>query len=96
MQGVVEMHQPPLVGGRRIKLRSAHQGGSNPPIVVIHGNQLGKLPGSYKRYLENAFRKALGVRGTPIRFEFKTSENPYDDAAKGRRTTKPKGRKGRG
>lgn len=94
MQGVVEMHQPPLVGGRRIKLRYAHQGGSNPPVIVIHGNQLNKLPGSYKRYLENAFRKALKVRGTPIRFEFKQGENPYDDAAKGRRSTKPKKHKG--
>jgi GTP-binding protein len=94
MQGVVEMHQPPMVGGRRIKLRYAHQGGTNPPIVVIHGNQLNKLPGSYKRYLENAFRKALKVRGTPIRFEFRVGENPYDDAAKGRRSTKPKGRRG--
>ena len=94
MQGVVEMHQPPMVGGRRIKLRYAHQGGSNPPIVVIHGNQLNKLPGSYKRYLENAFRKAMGVRGTPIRFEFRTGENPYDDAAKGRRANKPKDRRG--
>lgn len=95
MQGVTEMHQPPLVGGRRIKLRYAHQGGSNPPVIVVHGNQLNKLPGSYKRYLENAFRKALKVRGTPIRFEFKQSENPYDDAAKGRRSTKPQTRKGR-
>ena len=95
MQGVVEMHQPPMVGGRRIKLRYAHQGGSNPPIVVIHGNQLNKLPGSYKRYLENAFRKALGVRGTPIRFEFRTGENPYDDPAKGRRANKSTGRKSR-
>jgi len=95
MQGVVEMHQPPMVAGRRIKPRYAHQGGSNPPIVVIHGNQVNKLPGSYKRYLENAFRKALRVRGTPIRFEFKVSENPYDDVAKGRRSTKVKGRKGK-
>lgn len=92
MQGIVEMHQPPMVAGRRIKLRYAHQGGSNPPIVVIHGNQLNKLPGSYRRYLENAFRKALGIRGTPIRFEFRVGENPYDDPAKGRRKTKPRER----
>lgn len=99
MQGVVEMHQPPMIGGRRIKLRFAHQGGSNPPRVVIHGNKLDKLPGSYKRYLENAFRKALKVRGTPIRFEFKVGENPYDDEAKGRRaiktTEKDRKKKGR-
>ena len=99
MQGVVEMHQPPMIGGRRIKLRYAHQGGSNPPVVVIHGNKLDKLPGSYKRYLENAFRKALKVRGTPIRFEFKVGDNPYDDEAKGRRaikrTDKERKKKGR-
>lgn len=95
MQGIVEMHQPPLVGGIRIKLRYAHQGGSNPPRVVIHGNKLNKLPGSYKRYLESAFRKALKVRGTPIRFEFKVGENPYDDASKGNRSNKPKTRRGR-
>jgi len=95
MQGVSEMHQPPLVGGRRIKLRYAHQGGSNPPIIVIHGNQIDKLPGSYKRYLENAFRKALRVRGTPIRFHFRVNENPYDDVAKGRRTNDSKKHKGR-
>jgi GTP-binding protein len=95
MQGVSEMHQPPLVGGRRIKLRYAHQGGSNPPIIVIHGNQIDKLPGSYKRYLENAFRKALRGRGTPIRFHVRVNENPYDDGAKGRRTNDSKKHKGR-
>ncbi|WP_394170358.1 ribosome biogenesis GTPase Der [Saccharospirillum alexandrii] len=83
MQGVIELHQPPMVRGRRIKPRYAHQGGSNPPIIVIHGNQLGDLPGSYKRYLENAFRKALKVRGTPIRFEFKVGENPYANKPSG-------------
>lgn len=86
MQGVVELHQPPMVGAHRIKLRYAHQGGSNPPLVVIHGNQLHKLPGSYRRYLENAFRKALAVRGTPIRFEFKVGENPYAERPRRRRT----------
>lgn len=83
MQGIIELHQPPMVRGRRIKPRYAHQGGSNPPIIVIHGNQLGDLPGSYKRYLENAFRKALKVRGTPIRFEFKVGENPYANKPSG-------------
>jgi GTP-binding protein len=83
MQGVIELHQPPMVRGRRIKPRYAHQGGSNPPIIVIHGNQLRDLPGSYKRYLENAFRKALKVRGTPIRFEFKVGENPYANKPSG-------------
>lgn len=77
LQDATAQHQPPLVRGRRIKLRYAHQGGSNPPVVVVHGNQVESLPGSYKRYLENTFRKVLKVTGTPIRFEFKSGENPY-------------------
>ena len=77
MEGAIETHQPPSINGRRIKLRYAHQGGSNPPIIVIHGNQTEKLPGSYKSFLENTFRKVLGVRGTPIQFEFRTSDNPF-------------------
>lgn len=85
LQGVVENHQPPLMNGRRIKLRYAHQGGSNPPRIVVHGNQVEKLPGSYKRYMENTFRKVLEVSGTPIKFEFKGSHNPYADKAEGRR-----------
>ncbi len=74
---VVADHQPPVVRGRRIKLRFAHQGGSNPPIIVVHGSKTEDLPDSYKRYLENTFRKVLKVKGTPIRFEFKSTENPY-------------------
>ncbi|MDX5297414.1 MAG: ribosome biogenesis GTPase Der, partial [Gammaproteobacteria bacterium] len=77
LEDIVSQHQPPLVNGRRIKLRYAHQGGSNPPIIVVHGNQTESIPGAYKRYLENTFRKVLGVVGTPIRFEFKSGENPY-------------------
>lgn len=77
LQDATGSHPPPLVNGRRIKLRMAHQGGSNPPIIVIHGNQTDELPNSYKRYLENTFRQALNIRGTPIRFEFKGSENPF-------------------
>lgn len=77
LEDVVADHQPPAVNNRRIKLRYAHQGGSNPPIIVVHGNQTAALPGSYKRYLENRFTRYLKVRGTPIRFEFKTSENPF-------------------
>ncbi len=74
----VEQHQPPLSHGRRIKLRYAHQGGRNPPIVVIHGNQTDSLPEAYKRYLINRFRQALRMDGTPIRLEFKTANNPYE------------------
>lgn len=77
LEDAISQHQPPVVRGRRIKLRYAHQGGSNPPVIVVHGNQTAALPGSYKRYLENTFRKVLGVTGSPIRFEFRSSENPF-------------------
>ncbi|MDR9425109.1 MAG: ribosome biogenesis GTPase Der [Marinobacter sp.] len=77
LQDAVAQHQPPMVHGRRIKLRYAHQGGSNPPVIVVHGNQVDSLPGAYKRYLENTFRKVLKVVGSPIRFEFRSSENPF-------------------
>ena len=79
MEHLVEVHQPPLVRGRRIKLRYAHQGGKNPPIIVIHGNQTDAIPDSYKRYLFNAFIKHLNLKGTPIRVEFKTGDNPFKD-----------------
>ena len=71
-------HQPPLVHGRRIKLRYAHLGGSNPPLFIVHGNQTDALPTTYKRYLENKFIKVLKIRGTPVRFEFRTGENPFE------------------
>jgi GTP-binding protein len=73
----VESFPPPLVRGRRIKLRYAHLGGHNPPRVVIHGNQIEALPGSYRRYLEKSFRVALALEGTPLRIEFKQGENPF-------------------
>lgn len=79
LERAVSEHQPPLVRGRRIKLRYAHQGGRNPPVFVIHGNQTERLPGSYKRYLSNFFRQQLQLVGTPIRMEFRTGENPYAD-----------------
>lgn len=82
LQDVVSEHQPPMINGRRIKLRYAHQGGLNPPIIVVHGNQTDALPNSYKRYLMNAFRKVLKVTGTPLRFEFRSSENPFAPAEK--------------
>ena len=77
MSMAAEDHQPPLVRGRRVKLKYAHAGGYNPPIVVIHGNQVKDLPDSYKRYLMNYFRKSLDVMGTPIRIQFKEGENPF-------------------
>ncbi|WP_114417125.1 ribosome biogenesis GTPase Der [Marinospirillum perlucidum] len=82
LQDVVSEHQPPMINGRRIKLRYAHQGGVNPPIIVVHGNQTDSLPNSYKRYLMNAFRKVLKVTGTPLRFEFRSGDNPYAPEAK--------------
>ena len=63
---------------RRIKLRYAHQGGRNPPLIVIHGNQTGSVPPAYKRYLANTYRKALDMSGTPVRIEFRTGDNPYE------------------
>jgi len=78
IEKAVTRHAPPLVGGRRIKLRYAHQGGMNPPRIVIHGNQTELLPESYKRYLASFFIKALKIVGTPIKFEFKSSENPFE------------------
>ncbi len=83
LEDAITDHQPPLVGGRRIKLRYAHMGGSNPPIVVIHGNQTESVPNAYRRYLENTFRKVMDIQGTPVRIEFKTGENPFA----GRRNT---------
>lgn len=77
LEEAVATHQPPLVSGRRIKLRYAHSGGRNPPCIVIHGKKTGDLPGSYQRFLESFFRKSLRMKGTPIRIELRDSENPY-------------------
>lgn len=77
MKMAEEEHQPPLIRGRRVKMKYAHAGGYNPPIVVIHGNQVADLPDSYKRYLMNYFRRTLQVMGTPIRIQFKEGDNPY-------------------
>jgi GTP-binding protein len=66
-----------MINSRRIKLRYAHAGGHNPPIIVIHGNQTGKVPASYQRYLEKVFRRELKLFGTPIRIEFRGGENPF-------------------
>jgi GTP-binding protein len=79
LEDALESHQPPLVRGRRIKLRYAHQGGRNPPVIIIHGNQTASIPASYKRYLINTFHKVLKLRGTPLKVEFKTGDNPYKD-----------------
>ncbi len=68
---------PPVVRGRRIKLRYAHQGGSAPPLIVIHGNQTDRIPSNYQRYLTRTFRESLHLHGTPVRLEFKSGENPF-------------------
>lgn len=79
LERAVVQHQAPMVNGRRIKLRYAHQGGSNPPIIIVHGNQTKRVPTSYQRYLVNFFHSALDLEGTPLRIEFRASENPFED-----------------
>lgn len=77
LAAAVQSHQPPLVSGRRIKLRYAHQGGRNPPVIVIHGNQTDHVPDAYRRYLVNVYRKAFDLMGTPVRVTFRAEENPF-------------------
>jgi len=77
LQDAVTAHPPPMIQGRRIKLRYIHQGGYNPPLFVVHGNQVEAIPQDYKRYLVNNFRSALALEGTPIDFEFKQGDNPF-------------------
>ncbi|WGZ89956.1 MAG: ribosome biogenesis GTPase Der [Candidatus Thiocaldithrix dubininis] len=78
LEMAVQQHQPPLTKGQRIKLRYAHQGGSNPFRVIIHGNRTDYVPDSYTRYLVNYFRQTLKMTGTQVRIEFRTGENPYE------------------
>ena len=78
LEDAVREHQPPMVSGRRIKLRYAHLGGANPPLIVIHGNQVESVPKTYSRYLENTYRRVLKLVGTPLRIEYKGGENPYE------------------
>lgn len=79
LEEIVSAHQPPLVHGRRIKLRYAHSGGHNPPRIIIHGNQTDHVPISYKRYMIKEFIARLRLQGTPVVVQFKTGENPYAD-----------------
>jgi GTPase len=78
LERALEAHQPPLVRGRRIKLRYAHQGGRNPPRIVIHGNQTVSVPEAYRRYLANVYRESFDLFATPVAIEFRTDANPYD------------------
>jgi GTP-binding protein len=77
LEEAVFKHNPPLHHGRRVKLRYAHQGGRNPPIIVIHGNQTRHLPDVYMRYLTNFYIGKLKLKGTPLRIELKSGKNPY-------------------
>ena len=77
LRDAVEQQAPPRRGPIRPKLRYAHQGGQNPPIVVIHGTSLDCIPDTYRRYLESTVRSAFGLQGTPLRIEFRTGANPY-------------------
>jgi GTPase len=77
LERALTVHQPPLVRGRRIKLRYAHQGGRNPPRIVIHGNQTASVPAAYTRYLANVFRKVYDLFATPVVIEYRTDANPY-------------------
>lgn len=84
LEKAVEKTPPPMISGRRMKPKFAHQGGHNPPVIVIHGNQLEKLPGSYRRYLINTFRKAGKLQGTPIRLDFRAGSNPFEGRPSGK------------
>jgi GTP-binding protein len=83
LKKAMQAHSPPLVRGRQVRLRYAHQGGRFPPLIVVHGSQAERTPAHYKRYLENVFRESLRLKGTPVRVEFRSGENPFA----GRRNT---------
>jgi GTPase len=79
LEHALQAHQPPLIRGRRIKLRYAHQGGKNPPRIVVHGNQTVSVPAAYSRYLANVFRERFELFATPVVLEFRTDANPYSE-----------------
>lgn len=93
LEHAVTQHQPPMVHGRRIKLRYAHQGGSNPPLIVVHGKQTGEVPAAYRRYLANFFIDQLKLEGTPLRIEFQGGDNPFAHRARGAGSVARKSRK---
>ena len=92
LEHALTVHQPPLVHGRRIKLRYAHQGGRNPPRIIIHGNQTSSVPDAYTRFLVNVFRKRFDLFATPVVIEYRTDANPYDRSRRIRRGSRPKAR----
>ena len=73
----VARQQPPRIGATRPKLRFAHQGGRNPPLIIVHGSAVAGIPDSYRRYLESCFRDTFALEGTPLRIEFRGGSNPY-------------------
>ncbi len=77
LEAAIRQHQPPLVRGRRIRLRYAHQGGRNPPVIVVHGAQAERTPEDFRRYLVNCFREAFRLEGTPVRVDFRSEDNPF-------------------
>lgn len=81
LQMALERQQPPLSGRVRPKMRYAHQGGQNPPVVIVHGNSLSSVPASYWRYLEHSFMKLFKLQGTPLRVQYKQTENPFEAKA---------------
>src|SRR5258706_529748 len=85
LRAAVERQEPPRAGNVRPKLRYAHQGGSNPPIVVIHGNSLQHVPDTYRRYLEGWFREQFALQGTPLRIEFRSGATPFAPQRTGKR-----------
>ena len=100
LEAAMQQHQPPLVRGRRIRLRYAHQGGRNPPVIVAHGAQAERTPEDYRRYLVNCFREAFALAGTPVRLQFRSEENPYAgrrdrQTPRQRRTRERRARQGR-
>ena len=85
LAAAVVQQAPPRYGVLRPKLRYAHQGGVNPPLIIVHGNSLEHVPETYRRYLERFFREAFKLQGTPLRVDFKSGSNPYADKARLRR-----------
>lgn len=81
LQAAVAQQPPPRAGLVRPKLRYAHQGGTNPPVIVIHGNAVDQVPATYRRYLERFFCETFELRGTPLRIELRTGQNPYANRA---------------
>jgi len=91
LRAAVERQEPARAGMSRPKMRYAHQGGSNPPLIIVHGNSLTHVQDNYRRYLEGWFRKEFSLEGTPLRIEFRSSTNPFVDA----RERSGKGRAGK-